>query len=649
MRIARELTNHTALLCMRNTAKADILAAAIEKCGIPCIRTESVTSAMTELKRSLPHVMIIESVLRDGNAVMVHDFLAKEEPIRRIPLIVCVESRTRESLMPLAGKKFEAIFIGDIQPKAFHAKIEEILATRLIASPFAFDPLRAGVDNRISSRFSMNLVVASNTKLIFRTDFNIDHRADYYIDGSFHGDFVRATLKGGSTFTIGPRIFASFSMNQVTGSNEGFERLVEHTSRIHGFSNGGGERNRVLIFHPVSDIFDKLRPALDKAGLKAEHAPDFESLIKKCESGENVPLCLYLHENLDASLSATLVKALGKNLKSGLTKLIVASRNPAATDFGNLRYIHPPMTVGTVASAISDSSLDLTPVMARLTSENPPEGFHDGPLNARLDFKVSVVDEDGVIIESSRPLTRGLTLEFKHELLSKLFKGTSSIKIDRGYLVKSGSTAYQYRSNYQSKLETPLGRWRFLKESVPRLPAMDECVFFDTNDTSLSPKAQRLAGILRQSINEVMEYYTGDLPPSYEMGIGIKRIPTSGMMAVRIPMKGPHLEGQFMFVCRPELMVQLAPRVTGASRAEAQQDQTVKNQVAAEIADQIFGKSQFIAVATGTEEYEIKAATAESNFKPSELEKMWSDVVVIPFASKGEKFFIAAYSSQPKR
>ena len=87
MRIARELTKHKALLCMRNTEKADILAAAFEKCGIPCVRTDSVDAAMTELKRSLPHVIIVESVLRDGNAVMVHDFLAKEEPIRRIPLI----------------------------------------------------------------------------------------------------------------------------------------------------------------------------------------------------------------------------------------------------------------------------------------------------------------------------------------------------------------------------------------------------------------------------------------------------------------------------------------------------------------------------------------------------------------------------------
>ena len=255
MRIARELTKHKALLCMRNTEKADILAAAFEKCGIPCVRTDSVNAAMTELKRSLPHVMIVESVLRDGNAVMVHDLLAKEEPIRRIPLIVCVESRTREALVPLAGKKFEAIFIGDIQPKAFHAKIEEILASRLIASPFAFDPLRAGVDNRISSRFSMNLVAANDTNIIFRTDFNIDHRADYYIDGSFHGDFVRATLIGGSTFTIGSRIFASFSTEKVKGSNEGFEKLVQHTSRIHGFKKNHGDRNRVIIFHPVFDVF----------------------------------------------------------------------------------------------------------------------------------------------------------------------------------------------------------------------------------------------------------------------------------------------------------------------------------------------------------------------------------------------------------
>ena len=559
MRIARELTKHSALLCMRNAAKADIIAAAIEQCGIPCIRTSSVTSAMAELKRSLPHLMIVESVLRDGNAVMVHDLLAKEEPLRRIPLIVCVESRTREALIPLAGKTFEAIFVGDIQPKAFHAKLEDILATRLIASPFAFDPLLAGADNRISSRFSMNLIAASETKLIFLSDFNIDHRADYYIDGSFHGKFVRGTLRCGSTFMVGKRIFAAFPIDKIKGSNEGFEDLVVHTSRGRGFPASSGRRNRVVVFHPVPEIFDKLRPALEGAGLKPEHSPDFESLVSKCKSQDIAPLCVYLHETVDPQLFTELVHALGQNLKLGLTKLIVASRNPASTDSGNLRFIHPPMTVGTVAGAISESSLDLEPILPLLNAEKAPEPMHDGPLNARLDFKINLLDEDGVIIESSRPLTRGLTLEFKHDLLSKFYTGTSSIKIDNGFLVKSESPAFQYRSTYHSKLESPLARWRLLKESVSRLPTLDECLFLDTIDTTLSPKAQRLTGILRQAVNEVMEYYTGDLPPSYEIGIGIKRIPINGMMAVRIPMSGPHVQGQFMFVCRPELMAQLAP------------------------------------------------------------------------------------------
>ena len=648
MRIARQLSKHTALLCMRNKEKGDILAAAIEKSGISCIRTETMEAAMIELMKSLPHVMIVESILSDGNALAVHDRLAKEEPIRRIPIVVCVESRTREALMPLAGKTFEAVFIGDIQPKAFHARIEEILATRLVASPFAFDPLKAGVDNLISSRFSMNLVAASASHLIFHNDFNIDHRADYYIDGTFRGRFISATLKSGSTFTIGARIYSSFPLEKVSGANEEFKNLVAQTANLYGFSENRGKRKRVIIFHPVLDTFQKLRPSIESAGFNLEHAPDFEDLIKKCEATNNPPLCIYMHESLDAQQSIALVKALGKNLGQGLTKLLVASRNQAATDFGNLRYIHPPTTVGIVASTIIESSFDIEPLLDRLAAEHNPKGIHDGPLNARMDFKICVVDEDGAIIESVRPLPRGLILEFNHDLLSKFFSDKSSVEIDRGYIVKNDAVAYQYRCDYRSKLQNPVVRWRFLKESVPRLPTKDECLFSDTTETSLSPKAHRLANILRQAINEVLEYYTGDLPPSYEVGIGIKTIPTKGMMAVRVPMVGPRVRGQFMLVCRPEFIVQLAPRVTGVGRTEAQNDQGIKNQVAMEIADQIFGKSQFMAVATGSEEFEIKNANAEATFIPTQSEQNWSDVVVIPFASKGEKFFVAAYSAQQK-
>jgi len=184
---------------------------------------------------------------------------------------------------------------------------------------------------------------------------------------------------------------------------------------------------------------------------------------------------------------------------------------------------------------------------------------------------------------------------------------------------------------------------------VPRIPNKSECVFFDTADTRLSPKAQQLAGILRQAINEVIEYYTGDLAPNYEIGIGAQRIPLSGMMAVRIPLAGPGVTGQFMFVCRPEFMVKLSTRVTGTPRSVAQQDPEVQKQVAMEMADQIFGKSQFIAAATGADEFEIKNATAEVQLMFTKEEKSWGDVVVIPCASKDEKFFVAAYVNHVKQ
>lgn len=651
MRLARELSKHSALLCMRNKAKADLVIKVLEELDVPVVVTDSLTEAFVEIRRGMPHMIIMESTLRDGNAAMVHDRLAKEEPFRRIPLIVCVEQRTKEALMPLVGKAFEAIFIGELQPKAFRAKLDEILSTRLIASPFGFDPIRAGVANVISSRFNMELLTASRSHLIFRAQYNIDHRADYYIDGTFHGEFVRATLRNGASFVVGNQTFGAFPLAAVSGSNEAFEKLVAQTAQHQGFQELSGNRSpkRVIVYHPVTDIYEKLRPALTAAGLTAEHAPSYEDLLTKCVPNGNPPFCIYLHEALDATHSGHLVRILGKDFAAGMVRLLVATRNPAATDIGNLRYIHPPLTVGSVSAAIIGSAIDIGPLMDILDPAKDSKAFHDGPLNARLDVRVCVLDESGAIIESSRPLTRGFQLEFKHEVLTKFFPGKSPMRIERGFQVKNTTPTYQYRCDYKAKMEGPMGRWRLLKESVPRFPTKAECVFFDTADTKLSPKAQQLAGIIRQAVNEVIEYYTGDLAPNYEMGVGSRMIPLSGMMAVRVPLSGPNVRGQFMLVCRPEFMVKLSTRVTGTPRSVAMQDPEVVKQVAVEMADQIFGKSQFIAAATGADDFEIKNAVAENPLMWTKEEKAWADVVVIPCASKDEKFFIAAYTTYMKQ
>lgn len=645
MRLARELSKHNALLCMRNKAKADAIVRILGELGIECVRTETVADATRELKNVLPHMLIVESQLKDGNAGMIHDRLAKEEPFRRIPLVVCVEQRTKEALMPLVGKTFEAIFIGEIQPKAFRAKLDEILSTRLIASPFGFDPIRAGIPNVISSRFNMELMMASATHAIFRTQFGIDHRADYYVDGTVRGEFVRATLKNGAPFFVGTQTFASFPVASITGSNEAFQKLVAQTRQQHGFGDLSGSRpvKRVIVYHPVADIFEKLRPALAAAGLAAEHVASYEDLLTRCVPNGNAPLVIYLHEALDATHSGHLVRILGKDFTAGMVRLIVATRNPAATDIGNLRYVHPPLTVGSVSNAIVGSAIDVEPLWEILDPEKKRTGFHDGYLNARLDVRLCVMDEDGVIIESPRPLTRGFALSFKHEVLGRFFPGKAPMRIERGFQVKNTTPTFQYRCDYKAQLESRMARWRLIKDAVPRIPTKSECIFFDTADTRLSPKAQQLAGILRQAINEVIEYYTGDLAPNYEIGIGAQRIPLSGMMAVRIPLGGPGVNGQFMLVCRPEFMVKLSTRVTGTPRSVAQQDPEVQKQVAMEMADQIFGKSQFIAAATGADEFEIKNATAEVPLMLTKEEKSWGDVVVIPCASKDEKFFIAAY------
>ena len=651
MRLARELSKHSALLCMRNKAKADIIAKILDEMGIERAFTDNTADAFREMKQRLPHMIIMDSQLRDGNAGIVHDRLAKEEPFRRIPLVVCVEQRSKEALLPLVGKMFEAIFIGDIQPKAFRAKLDEILSTRLIASPFGFDPIRAGISNIISSRFNMELMMASPSHIIMRTQFGIDHRADYYVDGTLKGEFVRATLKNGSPFFLGNQSFGSFPTADITGANDTFLKLISQTLTYQGFASLSGNRpvKRVIVYHPVADIFEKLRPALTAAGLSPEHVSSYEELLSTCVPNGNPPFVIYLHEALDATHSGHLVRILGKDFSAGMVRLIVATRNPAATDIGNLRYVHPPLTVGSVSSAIIGSAIDVDPLRDVLDPEKKRTGCHDGFLNARIDVRMCVLDENGVIIESPRPLTRGFAMSFKHEVLGKFFPGRAPMRIDRGFQVKNTSPTFQYRCDYKAQLESPMARWRLLKDSVPRIPSKSECVFFDTADTRLSPKAQQLAGILRQAINEVIEYYTGDLAPNYEIGIGAQRIPLSGMMAVRIPISGPGVAGQFMLVCRPEFMVKLSTRVTGTPRSVAQQDPEVHKQVAIEMADQIFGKSQFIAAATGADEFEIKNATAEVPLMFTKEEKAWADVVVIPCASKDEKFFVAAYVTHVKQ
>ncbi len=141
------------------------------------------------------------------------------------------------------------------------------------------------------------------------------------------------------------------------------------------------------------------------------------------------------------------------------------------------------------------------------------------------------------------------------------------------------------------------------------------------------------------SVNTVLEYYTQSVP---ELGkatvVPHKSVPAGYVTAIHY-LEGPNCEGSASLTCEKNFIIDIAARVNGLSKAEAEGSREALIATTEELTDQIFGKAELLLKSLG---FDFALSAPETHFGETEpiVLRGRAPVMLIPFSLRKKRFFI---------
>ena len=101
MEVAGGITTHSVVLCIDKRERGLVLESLLKKKGFKVITVTSLYEGLKNIQQEMPHLVISDSILKDGTAGTLYDRLAKHPMLQSTPILVLVAKKTREQLTPL--------------------------------------------------------------------------------------------------------------------------------------------------------------------------------------------------------------------------------------------------------------------------------------------------------------------------------------------------------------------------------------------------------------------------------------------------------------------------------------------------------------------------------------------------------------------
>ena len=174
-----DMIQHTVVICVDKRERGIGLQAAFHARGVKAIVTQSLYDGLQTVAQELPHLIISESKLVDGNVGVLYDKLQQSELLRKIPILTCILRKTREELAPLANRQFAGFIVGKPDPAIVLPKSLEILQKLSKTSPFFVPASTCGVGNVVLSTHA-NAIGQARGMVVVATDNEVDFRSSFH-------------------------------------------------------------------------------------------------------------------------------------------------------------------------------------------------------------------------------------------------------------------------------------------------------------------------------------------------------------------------------------------------------------------------------------------------------------------------------------
>lgn len=469
--LAPGLTQHTVVLCVEKNERAVATQAILSKAGFKIITALTLYDALKFIAQEMPHLIITESTLTDGNAIVLFDRLQQNESLKRIPILVNVLKKTREEVMAVAKRKFAGFVLGKIEQENLLPKVHEVMTTHAAISPYfvSFENLSLESDATVS--VEATLVGKSGDQIVSRSATEVDTAARL-ICVPKKNELAPVLFRMGTNLKTTDEIFNLFPLARAMGKGRSWlAKLPEISVSDQGIKEkaAGKKMRNVLYYDPNQSRFEGFYKVLKGYDFELEYAASLKHISNALTTAPERYLVVYLHELLqDASTIEfrNFYKRLSISVKP---PLIVGTSSINAQSTTEVRYIKRPFGLGVFVEMLEAACERAASLSENVKKQNI--SFPGIPACYETPVKLVGVDETGGVLETRFPILSGSKVELNHPMLQKAWDGQRAVTIRVSRAVPKAPDLWQSRFDSVSAGMSKVKYWEkmatFLKTLRP--------------------------------------------------------------------------------------------------------------------------------------------------------------------------------------
>lgn len=426
MDISSAITQHTVVLCVEKRERGIGLQTWLQKAGLRVHMALSLYDALKLVSQEMPHLVITEAALSDGSAVNVFDKLQAHETLKKTPILVYIQKKTKEELQAVAIRKFAGFYLGQLEPAAFLAKVNEVIKAHASVSPYFVAAADAGLATDVTIAIEATVVGRSGEQLISRSTTEVDPAASMVCVPTAP-EFGPAVLRMASNLRQGDDVYNLFPINRIVGAGRKWVlglpeiKLGEEKAQ----QSGNAPAHKVIFYEPSDQRFEGFKEILKGYGIELLHAKTLNAAAAILKRDSDSIGCVYLHELMNDASALEWKNVYSKLSASKRPPLIVGTLSMAARSTSAVRYIKRPFGMGLFVEMLN-ASFERPEKLAVQTTDRKGAGI---AVRYQAPASLLGIDESGGVMQVRFPLLKGSRLIINHSFLVSVWEGNAVVQV----------------------------------------------------------------------------------------------------------------------------------------------------------------------------------------------------------------------------
>ncbi len=419
MEYAKGLTPHTILFLVDKPERTIALGPLFTKLKYKIVTSTSLYDCLRLIDQEMPHLVVTDSILSDGNAGNLYDRMQQQAIFKDIPILVVIAAKTVDQLNPLKGRKFAGFVLGKVEPKAMALKVKEILESRADVSPFFVRADAGMLQEDCTLATNARVVGRIGDQLVCHSDSEVDPDATLLCQPQDKAKGP-ALLRLGSNVHKGTSIYNFFPVNQVKGSGKVWiTTLPEINLDRVGKSIA---TSKIIFYDPKPERFEQFKRVLGGYDIELIYASNLQAAGALLQRETDGTLgCVYLDELPSNASGISIKEIISKIPDKSRPPVIAATTSLVARSTKEIQYIKKPFGLGTLVEMLD----------AAIKSRS---SFTDGvtlsqEVHYQTPAKLLGLDETGGILQTKFPVVIGNKLLLQHAELSLMWEGNTEVRI----------------------------------------------------------------------------------------------------------------------------------------------------------------------------------------------------------------------------